>query len=104
MNGDPVLIIKMKYFCVWYVSLKRFFNEHSNHGFPILLQTEHQLTKDSLILMLLQMTSNFSNIKRAMMTFDLDGDGFVRIDDLKAVLDNFVIPTTDEIFHQLMYR
>jgi len=54
--------------------------------------------------MLLQMTSNISNIKRAMMTFDLDGDGFVRIDDLKAVLDNFVIPTTDEIFHQLMYR
>uniref|UniRef100_F6TMY0 EF-hand domain-containing protein n=1 Tax=Ciona intestinalis TaxID=7719 RepID=F6TMY0_CIOIN len=50
------------------------------------------------------MKNNYQNIKRALMTFDISSDGFISIDDLKAVLDNFVLPTSDEIFHQLMYK
>uniref|UniRef100_UPI00089DAA5E EF-hand calcium-binding domain-containing protein 6-like n=1 Tax=Ciona intestinalis TaxID=7719 RepID=UPI00089DAA5E len=51
-----------------------------------------------------KMKNNYQNIKRALMTFDISSDGFISIDDLKAVLDNFVLPTSDEIFHQLMYK
>ena len=50
------------------------------------------------------MQVNYENIQRAMMSFDFSGDGFITIEDLKAVIDNFVLPTTDEIFHQLMYK
>ncbi|XP_076811807.1 EF-hand calcium-binding domain-containing protein 6-like [Clavelina lepadiformis] len=51
-----------------------------------------------------KMQVNYENIQRAMMSFDFSGDGFITIEDLKAVIDNFVLPTTDEIFHQLMYK
>lgn len=46
----------------------------------------------------------YEDIKRAMMAFDASFDGFILIDDLKAVLDNFVIPMSEEVFQQLMYR
>ena len=50
------------------------------------------------------MRSNQGNIERAMRAFDDTSDGFITIDDLKAVIDNFVMPTTDEVFQQLMHR
>ena len=50
-----------------------------------------------------QMRTNEINLERAMRAFDFESDGFISIDDLKAVLDNFVLPTTDEVFQQLMH-
>ena len=50
------------------------------------------------------MQTNQVNIERAMRSFDYCSDGFITIDDLKAVIDNFVMPTTDELFQQLMHR
>jgi len=50
------------------------------------------------------MRTNQANIERAMRAFDYSSDGFITIDDLKAVIDNFVMPTTDELFQQLMHR
>ena len=51
-----------------------------------------------------QMINNYTDIKRAMMSFDDDGCGFIRIDDLKAVVDNFVLQMSEENFQKIMYK
>lgn len=38
------------------------------------------------------------------MAFDASHDGFIAIEDLKAVIDNFILPISEDVFHQLMYR
>ena len=50
------------------------------------------------------MRSNYDDIERALRAFDYMSDGFIAIEDLKAVVDNFVLPTSDEVFQQLMYK
>nr|XP_039259918.1 EF-hand calcium-binding domain-containing protein 6-like [Styela clava] len=51
-----------------------------------------------------KMRQNHDNIKRVLMAFDSSQDGFISIDELKAVIDNFVLPVSEDVFQQLMYR
>lgn len=50
------------------------------------------------------MRDNYTKLKRAFMAFDKRLDGFVSIEDLKAILSNFTIPMSDQLFGQLMTR
>lgn len=51
-----------------------------------------------------KMRQNYDDIKRVMMAFDSTQDGFISINDLKSVIDNFVLPISEDVFQQLMYR
>ncbi|XP_046566155.1 EF-hand calcium-binding domain-containing protein 6-like [Haliotis rubra] len=51
-----------------------------------------------------RMKTNYLNLKKAFMSFDKHLDGFISLDDLKAILTNFTIPMSDQLFSQLMER
>lgn len=51
-----------------------------------------------------RMRSNYVNLKKAFLAFDAQKDGFIGLEDLKSVLNNFTLPMTDQLFGQLMDR
>nr|KAG5711061.1 hypothetical protein BaRGS_013795 [Batillaria attramentaria] len=51
-----------------------------------------------------RMRDNYLKLKRAFMAFDKHLDGFVSIEDLRAILSNFTLPMSDQLFGQLMAR
>ena len=51
-----------------------------------------------------QMRDNYQRLKRAFMAIDKHLDGFVSIEDLRAILSNFTLPMSDQLFSQLMTR
>ncbi|XP_041351388.1 EF-hand calcium-binding domain-containing protein 6-like [Gigantopelta aegis] len=51
-----------------------------------------------------RMRANYLNLKKAFMSFDSHLNGFISIEDLKAILTNFTIPMSDQLFGQLMDR
>ena len=50
------------------------------------------------------MKENYVNLKKAFMTFDRELDGFIAIEDLEAILSQFTIPMSKQLFGQLMER
>ena len=50
------------------------------------------------------MRDNYQRLKRAFMAIDKHLDGFVSIEDLRAILSNFTLPMSDQLFSQLMAR
>jgi Ca2+-binding EF-hand superfamily protein len=50
------------------------------------------------------MKENYTNLKKAFMSFDRHLNGLITIEDLKSVLNNFVLPMSDQLFAQLMER
>lgn len=51
-----------------------------------------------------RMRDNYLKLKRAFMALDKNLDGFVSIEDLRAILSNFTLPMSDQLFGQLMAR
>ena len=51
-----------------------------------------------------QMRDNYQRLKKAFMAIDKHLDGFVSIEDLRAILSNFTLPMSDQLFSQLMTR
>ncbi|XP_076466442.1 EF-hand calcium-binding domain-containing protein 6-like [Babylonia areolata] len=51
-----------------------------------------------------RMRDNYQRLKKAFMALDKHLDGFVSIEDLRAVLSNFTLPMSDQLFTQLMAR
>ena len=50
------------------------------------------------------MVDNYSDMKRAFVAFDKREDGFVTLNELKRVLNQFVFPMTAGLFDILMAR
>lgn len=51
-----------------------------------------------------KMVRRYGDLKRAFVAFDKKGSGLIKIDDLKRVLNNFVLPMNDFIFERIMDR
>jgi len=51
-----------------------------------------------------RMVKRYGDLKRAFVAFDRKGTGLIKIDDLKRVLNNFVLPMNDFIFERIMDR
>lgn len=51
-----------------------------------------------------QMRNNYIMIKKSCIARDRHLDGWIKIEDLKAILDQFAIPMSDQLFAQLMDR
>ncbi|XP_070189620.1 EF-hand calcium-binding domain-containing protein 6-like [Littorina saxatilis] len=51
-----------------------------------------------------RMRDNYQRLKKAFMALDRHLDGFVTIEDLRAILSNFTLPMSDQLFAQLMAR
>ncbi|ESO84984.1 hypothetical protein LOTGIDRAFT_236027 [Lottia gigantea] len=51
-----------------------------------------------------RMRSNYVNLKKSFLAFDKSLSGFINIDDLKAILTNFTIPMSNQLFTRLMER
>ena len=51
-----------------------------------------------------QMRENYVNLKKAFMSFDRHLDGFISIEDLQAILTQFTIPMSKQLFCQLMEK
>ncbi|KAL8588470.1 hypothetical protein ACOMHN_054049 [Nucella lapillus] len=51
-----------------------------------------------------RMRNNYPHLKKAFMAIDKHLDGFVSIEDLRAILSNFTLPMSDQLFTQLMAR
>ena len=50
------------------------------------------------------MKANYPNLKRMFLAFDKNLDGFISIENLKSVLNQFTVVMSDETFGQLMQR
>ena len=50
------------------------------------------------------MRENYVLLKKAFMSFDRHLDGFIAIDDLQAILTQFTIPMSKQLFSQLMEK
>ncbi len=50
------------------------------------------------------MRQNYTDLKRMFIAMDQHLDGFVSIDNLKSVLNQFTIPMSDQLFARLMDR
>jgi len=49
-----------------------------------------------------QMRDNYLNLKKAFMTFDTRLEGWIPVDDLHAILTQFTLPMSKQLFSQLM--
>lgn len=50
------------------------------------------------------MRENYGNLKRMFLAFDKHLDGFVALEDLKAILSQFTLPLNDRQFQDLLDR
>ena len=50
------------------------------------------------------MKTNYAHIKRMFLAFDKHLDGFITLEELKSILNQFTLPLTDQLFAQLMDR
>ena len=50
------------------------------------------------------MKSNHANLRRMFVAFDRHLDGFITLNDLRAVLNGFTVPMDDQLFVRLMER
>ena len=51
-----------------------------------------------------QMQANYANLKRMFLAFDTHKEGFVDLEDLQSILNQFTVPLSDQLFSQLMQR
>lgn len=51
-----------------------------------------------------RMRENYVNLKKAFMAFDTHLDGFISVDDLLAILTQFTLPMSKQLFSQLMEK
>lgn len=59
---------------------------------------------NSILFLLVQMRENYVNLKKAFMAFDTHLDGFISVDDLLAILTQFTLPMSKQLFSQLMEK
>ena len=50
------------------------------------------------------MQANYANLKRMFLAFDTHKEGFVDLEDLQSILNQFTVPLSDQLFSQLMQR
>ena len=50
------------------------------------------------------MQENYANLKRMFLVFDKQLDGYINLEDLRSVLNNFTMVMSDAVFTQLMER
>ncbi len=48
------------------------------------------------------MRDNYVNLKKVFMAFDSKNDGYVTLEDLKSILNNFTVPMSDQLFSEVM--
>ncbi|KAK6168917.1 hypothetical protein SNE40_020073 [Patella caerulea] len=51
-----------------------------------------------------RMRANYTNLKKSFLSFDKNISGFISLEDLKAILTNFTIPMSNQLFMRLMER
>ncbi|XP_043944428.1 EF-hand calcium-binding domain-containing protein 6 [Protopterus annectens] len=51
-----------------------------------------------------KMEQNTENIWKAFQAFDIENTGFISLQDLQAIINNFIFPMNDSIFQGLMTR
>ena len=50
------------------------------------------------------MKANHANLKKMFMAFDKNLEGFVSIENLQSILNQFTVPMSEQLFSQLMQR
>ena len=50
------------------------------------------------------MQENYANLKRMFLVFDKQLDGYINLEDLRSVLNNFTMVMSDAVFIRLMER